>query len=222
MSNVIPLTSKDPRRSPAIRAALKGYDPTDEQWRAISHPLEPLYLIAGAGSGKTAVMAARIAWALETQPLSPGQVLGLTFTTKAADELRERVALALDELHDESGEEVVVTARVNTSHGIMIADAEVTIGDVRASDQLSPGAHHRLEPLDAVDEPRDEATRDLFVVFDTPATVTIHRFVSIRCHRSSPLSGKLCRIGRAGRRVLVLGLLEEVGKLSDGGQAVYE
>jgi hypothetical protein len=42
----------DPRRSDAIRAALKGYEPTDEQWRAISHPLEPLYLIAGAAPAR--------------------------------------------------------------------------------------------------------------------------------------------------------------------------
>ncbi len=98
----------DPRRSEAVRAALKGYEPTDEQWRAISHPLEPLYLIAGAGSGKTAVMAARIAWALETQPYSPSQILGLTFTNKAAEELTERVHRALAEIHDESGEDVTV------------------------------------------------------------------------------------------------------------------
>ena len=48
--------------SPAIRAALKGYEPTDEQWAAITHGRGPAYLIAGAGSGKTAVMAARIVW----------------------------------------------------------------------------------------------------------------------------------------------------------------
>src|SRR5688572_20904891 len=100
--------SDDPRLSAGVRAALKGHDPTDEQWRAISHPLEPIYLIAGAGSGKTAVMAARIAWALETQPFSPSQILGLTFTNKAAQELEERVHLALDTMHDESGEDVSV------------------------------------------------------------------------------------------------------------------
>ena len=120
------MIASDPRRSPAIRAALKGYDPTDEQWRAISHPLEPLYLIAGAGSGKTAVMAARIAWALETQPFSPSQVLGLTFTNKAADELQDRVRLALAELHDESGEDVSVhtynafAAGVVRDHGLLV------------------------------------------------------------------------------------------------------
>ena len=116
----------DPRRSAAIRAALRGYDPTDEQWRAIAHPLEPLYLIAGAGSGKTAVMAARIAWALETQSLTPGHVLGLTFTNKAADELRERVGLALDEMDDTSGEDVTVqtynafAAGIVRDHGLLV------------------------------------------------------------------------------------------------------
>ena len=116
----------DPRRSDAIRAALKGYVPTDEQWRAISHPLEPLHLIAGAGSGKTAVMAARIAWALETQPFSPSQILGLTFTNKAAEELQERVRLALAEIHDESGEDVTVqtynafAAGVVRDHGLLV------------------------------------------------------------------------------------------------------
>ena len=116
----------DPFRSDAIRAALKGYEPTDEQWLAISHSLEPLYLIAGAGSGKTAVMAARIAWALETQPFSPAQILGLTFTNKAAEELQERVRLALAGMHDESGEDVTVqtynafAAGIVHDHGLLV------------------------------------------------------------------------------------------------------
>ncbi len=116
----------DPRSSAAIRAALKGYEPTDEQWSAIAHPLEPVYLIAGAGSGKTAVMAARIAWALQTQPFSPSQILGLTFTNKAADELLERIHLALAELADETGEDVIVqtynafAAGIVRDHGLLV------------------------------------------------------------------------------------------------------
>ncbi|HEV3472164.1 MAG TPA: ATP-dependent DNA helicase [Actinomycetota bacterium] len=116
----------DPRSSAAIRAALKGYEPTDEQWSAIAHPLEPVYLIAGAGSGKTAVMAARIAWALQTQPFSPSQLLGLTFTNKAADELLERIHLALAELADETGEDVIVqtynafAAGIVRDHGLLV------------------------------------------------------------------------------------------------------
>lgn len=130
----------DARRSPAIRAALKGYLPTDEQWKAISHPLEPLYLIAGAGSGKTAVMAARIAWALESHGFSPSQVLGLTFTNKAADELQDRVRLALAELHDESGEDVSIftynafAAGVVRDHGLLV-NVEPEAGLLTAAQQ---------------------------------------------------------------------------------------
>ncbi|MEA2460071.1 MAG: ATP-dependent helicase UvrD/PcrA [Actinomycetota bacterium] len=118
--------TEDLRKNDAIRAALKGYEPTSEQWEAISHPLEPIYLIAGAGSGKTAVMAARIAWALQTQTLAPSQVLGLTFTNKAAQELHERVGLAIAAMHDESGEDPSIftynalAAGIVREHGLLV------------------------------------------------------------------------------------------------------
>jgi len=148
----------DPRSSAAIHAALKGYAPTDEQWAAISHPLEPLYLIAGAGSGKTAVMAARIAWALENHDLSPSQVLGLTFTTKAAQELQDRVRLALDELHDESGEDVSVftynafAAGVVRDHGLL-ANVEPEAGLLTDAQQwqLLLSCMDDLPPFDALE-----------------------------------------------------------------------
>jgi DNA helicase II / ATP-dependent DNA helicase PcrA len=133
----------DPRRSAAIRAALKGYEPTDEQWRAISHSLEPLYLIAGAGSGKTAVMAARIAWALENQPFSPSQILGLTFTNKAAQELLERVRLALAEIHDESGEDVTVQTYNAFAAGI-VRDNGLLVGVEPESGLLSEAQQWQL------------------------------------------------------------------------------
>ncbi|HEX2050657.1 MAG TPA: ATP-dependent DNA helicase [Actinomycetota bacterium] len=81
--------------SPALRRALHGFEPTPEQWAAITHPLEPLHLVAGAGAGKTAVMAARIVWIVETHGVLPSQVLGLTFTNKASEELLERVRNAV-------------------------------------------------------------------------------------------------------------------------------
>ena len=64
---------------------------TAEQERAITAPLEPGVIIAGAGSGKTTVMAARVVWLVREGLVKPGEVLGLTFTNKAAAELRERV-----------------------------------------------------------------------------------------------------------------------------------
>jgi DNA helicase-2/ATP-dependent DNA helicase PcrA len=68
---------------------------TDEQIAAAAAPLEPGVIVAGAGSGKTSVMAARVVWLVATGQVRPEQVLGLTFTTKAAAELAGRVRLAL-------------------------------------------------------------------------------------------------------------------------------
>ena len=81
--------------SPGIRAALRGQEPTAEQWAAIAAPLGPVHVIAGAGSGKTAVMAARIVYLVERLGVAPAAILGLTFTNKAAAELEARVREAL-------------------------------------------------------------------------------------------------------------------------------
>ena len=72
------------------------YAPSPQQWAAISAPLEPAVVIAGAGSGKTTLMAARVVYLVLTGQVRPDQVLGLTFTTKAAAELRERIRSALE------------------------------------------------------------------------------------------------------------------------------
>jgi hypothetical protein len=77
------------------RAMKLDYVHSDEQWAAISAPLEPAVVIAGAGSGKTTVMAARVVYLVLTGQVRPEQVLGLTFTTKAASELRHKIIDAL-------------------------------------------------------------------------------------------------------------------------------
>ena len=64
---------------------------SDQQLDAITAPLEPGLIVAGAGSGKTTVMAARVVWVVGNGLVSPDQVLGLTFTNKAAAELAARV-----------------------------------------------------------------------------------------------------------------------------------
>ena len=83
--------------SPADLQRLMGtpYQVSDQQWRAISAPLEPAVVIAGAGSGKTSVMAARVVYLVATGQVQADQVLGLTFTTKATAELASRVREAL-------------------------------------------------------------------------------------------------------------------------------
>lgn len=82
---------------------LLGFLPSGEQLAAITAPMEPALVMAGAGTGKTSVMAARIAWAIATGQAAPSQVLGLTFTTKAATELSDRVRALMPRVHQLAG-----------------------------------------------------------------------------------------------------------------------
>ncbi|WTS98082.1 ATP-dependent helicase [Streptomyces sp. NBC_00096] len=74
---------------------LLGIPFTPEQMACVTAPPAPQVIVAGAGSGKTTVMAARVVWLVGTGAVAPEQVLGLTFTNKAAGELAERVRGAL-------------------------------------------------------------------------------------------------------------------------------
>lgn len=105
---------------------------SEEQLTAITAPLSPAVVIAGAGSGKTTVMAARVVWLVGTGQVAPQEVLGLTFTRKAAAELGLRVRSALvragvldGQGEDADGEEVIMTydsfaARLVNEHGLRI------------------------------------------------------------------------------------------------------
>ena len=73
-------------------------EPTPEQAAVIGAPLGPLTVIAGAGSGKSETMAARLVWLVANGKVRPDRVLGLTFTRKAAAELADRVRSRLDRL----------------------------------------------------------------------------------------------------------------------------
>jgi DNA helicase-2/ATP-dependent DNA helicase PcrA len=87
------------RYTPAQLARLLGLaEPTPEQAAVIAAPLQPLAVIAGAGSGKSETMAARLVWLVANGLVRPERVLGLTFTRKAAGELGERVRARLDGL----------------------------------------------------------------------------------------------------------------------------
>jgi len=84
---------------PAQLARLLGLpEPTPEQAAVISAPLGPLAVIAGAGSGKSETMAARLVWLVANGMARPDRVLGLTFTRKAAAEFADRVRSRLDRL----------------------------------------------------------------------------------------------------------------------------
>ena len=87
------------RYSPAHLARLLGVaEPTAEQAAVIGAPPGPMAVIAGAGSGKSETMAARLVWLVANGMVRPDRVLGLTFTRKAAAELADRVRGRLDGL----------------------------------------------------------------------------------------------------------------------------
>ncbi|MCV7031604.1 DNA helicase PcrA [Mycobacterium sherrisii] len=75
--------------SAAVEQLLDGLNP--QQRQAVVHEGSPLLIVAGAGSGKTAVLTRRVAYLLAARGVGVGQVLAITFTNKAAAEMRERV-----------------------------------------------------------------------------------------------------------------------------------
>lgn len=87
----------EPRFAPGELADILGERnrPTEEQSAIIASPLTPRLVIAGAGSGKTATMADRVVWLVANGWVRPEEVLGVTFTRKAAGELASRIRAKL-------------------------------------------------------------------------------------------------------------------------------
>lgn len=114
-----------PRYSPnELASALGLFAPTEEQAAVIAAPPGPLVVIAGAGAGKTETMAARVVWLVANGYARPGEVLGLTFTRKAANQLLRRVRARLARL---SGAGLTIP-----TGGADLADDPVTVSTYHA------------------------------------------------------------------------------------------
>ena len=147
--------------------------PTDEQVEVIEAPLAPMLVVAGAGSGKTETMTGRVVWLVANGVVAPDQVLGLTFTRKAATELSERIGSRLRLLQQrdvwhppvddgESGAEVLGgTPTVSTYHsyaGRLVREHALRLGYESESRLLSEAAawQYASEVVAAYDGPMDD------------------------------------------------------------------
>lgn len=155
----------------SIAVALGSPPPTAEQIAVIEAPMRPLLVVAGAGSGKTETMASRVVWLVANGHVEPDQVLGLTFTRKAATELAERIARRLRRLRhvgmwapasEEDGAEVLGgTPTVSTYHsyaGRLVREHALRLGVEPESRLLSEAAAWQFaaEVVERYDGPMDD------------------------------------------------------------------
>ena len=134
---------------PSQLADALGIAFSDQQLAAITAPLEPNVIIAGAGSGKTTVMAARVVWLVGRGLVQPEEVLGLTFTRKAAAELSARIRSALltagivdPNAWSEQGEQVVMT--YDAFAGRLVNDFGLRIGVESDQKMITGATRYRL------------------------------------------------------------------------------
>ncbi|MGH9891233.1 MAG: ATP-dependent helicase, partial [bacterium] len=118
--------------------------PTPEQLVVIEHPLEPLRVEAGAGTGKTATVAMRVVHLVNQMGMEPESILGITFTNKAAAELADRIrsALAVTSKLD-PGREV----EVHTYHGFarqLLREYGALVEVERTTDVITPTFSRQL------------------------------------------------------------------------------
>ncbi|HEY5342388.1 MAG TPA: UvrD-helicase domain-containing protein [Solirubrobacteraceae bacterium] len=112
LDEISAVQARGDRSTPTTGAPLTG-----EQEQAVGRRGEPLLVAAGAGSGKTSVLVERFVRAVREDGVAPGRILAITFTERAAGELRERVRARFGELGEREAARDTEAAFVSTFHG---------------------------------------------------------------------------------------------------------
>src|SRR5215469_10918288 len=120
---------------------LKGLNP--QQREAVSHMEGPLLILAGAGCGKTRVITHRIAHIIATRRVPPSAIVAVTFTNKAAAEMRERVRVLLEET------DVTESPVISTFHSFCV---RLLRKDGDALGRIRPGFNRRFTICDDDDQ----------------------------------------------------------------------
>jgi DNA helicase-2/ATP-dependent DNA helicase PcrA len=186
----------------SIAEALGNPSPTAEQRAVIQAPMRPLLVVAGAGSGKTETMASRVVWLVANGYVEPDQVLGLTFTRKAATELAERIGRRLRRLRhvgmwtpdqEQDGAEVLGgTPTVSTYHsfaGRLVREHALRLGVEPESRLLTEAAAWQFaaEVVERHDGPMDDvpfaASTIVRAVVDLAGEMAEHLLVPADLHR---------------------------------------
>src|ERR1039458_5641877 len=120
---------------------LKGLNP--QQREAVTHTEGPLLILAGAGSGKTRVITHRVAYIITARHVPPSAILAVTFTNKAANEMRERVSALLADVNLDS------SPNISTFHSFCVRLLR-TDGDPLV--RIRPGFSRRFSIYDDEDQ----------------------------------------------------------------------
>ncbi|GAA2969846.1 ATP-dependent DNA helicase [Microbacterium terrae] len=152
-------------RAEVIAAALGQFPPTAEQAAVIESPLSPALVVAGAGSGKTETMAGRVVWLVANAVVRRDEVLGLTFTRKAAGELAERIQRRLLRLGEFESRGLLPHLPALHADGLLDV-----FGEIERSGLAGPAAARaRAEAIDAL------ATRTGAVATESDDDPLLHR-----------------------------------------------
>lgn len=117
-----------------------GLDLSEAQWAAVSAPLEPAVIVAGAGTGKTTSMSARVAYLVGSGQVAADRVLGLTFTNKAAGQLLSAIRSRVAAVGVEEAEPMVST--YHAFAGRIVTEFGLRIGREPDATLLTDGAKH--------------------------------------------------------------------------------